>query len=141
MANGLPLLFESVTIADNGNGASSVTINLVDDDNITIGNEPLETLVEAGESIVDAFDQNMEIITYDLGALDDVANTGAYIQTNSTLTTNTADVTVNGKSGSVDVAITGVRASAIRPFNDLNRDHSRIKVTKRSTSGITVTNA
>jgi len=141
MANGLPLIFNSLTITDNGNATNTVTIDLIDDDNITVGNERIESLVDGGETTLDAFDQNMEIITYNMGALDDVANTGAYIQSNSTLTTNTADITLNGKSGSVNVAISDVRVSASRPFNDLNRDHTLIKATVRDTTGISVTDA
>jgi len=141
MANGKPLIFDSLLIADNGNANSNVSIDLLDDDNITVGNERIESLVDGGETTIDAFDQNMEIITYNMGALDDVANTGAFIQSNSTLPSNTADITLNGKSGSVDVAITDVRVSASRPFNDLNRDHTMIKATIRQTSGITVTDA
>lgn len=141
MANGKPIIPESITISDNGNASNTVTVTLTDDENLTVGNEPLEVLVEGGETILNGFNQSMEVLAYDLGAIDGTTNTTAYLQTNATLPSNTADVVLNGKAGTIDVTINDVRASAVRPFEDLDRDHMRVKVTKTATTGISVTDA
>ena len=141
MATGRPLIFESVTIKDFGS-TDNVVVTLTDDENITIGNEPIEVLVEGGQTIQNGFNQELTIIAYDLNSIDGTGtNTGNYIQSNATLTANTANITLDGVAGSVDVAINNVRVTAMRPFNDgLTRDHVMIKATLTATTGISVTN-
>lgn len=141
MATGKPLIYSSLTITDTGNDTDSVTVDLTLDDNITVSNEVVESLVEGGQTVTDFFNQSMEVMSYDLDLIDGTANVSAYVQTNSTIADNLANIVLNGESGSVDITIANVRVSAMRPFSDLNRDHVMIKATKSSTTGITVADA
>lgn len=141
MATGKPLIYSSLTITDTGNGSNNVTVDLTLDDNITVSNEVVESLVEGGQTVTDFFNQSMEVMSYDLDLIDGTTNVSAYVQTNSTIADNLANIVLNGDSGSVDITIANVRVSAMRPFSDLNRDHVMIKATKSSTTGITVADA
>lgn len=141
MATGKPLIYSSLTITDTGNGSNNVTVDLTLDDNITVSNEVVESLVEGGQTVTDFFNQSMEVMSYDLDLIDGTTNVSAYVQTNSTIAGNLANIVLNGDSGSVDITIANVRVSAMRPFSDLNRDHVMIKATKSSTTGITVADA
>lgn len=141
MATGKPLIYSSLTITDTGNGLNNATVDLTLDDNITVSNEVVESLVEGGQTITDFFNQSMEVMSYDLDLIDGTTNVSAYVQTNSTIAGNLANIVLNGDSGSVDITIANVRVSAMRPFSDLNRDHVMIKATKSSTTGITVADA
>jgi hypothetical protein len=141
MATGKPLIYSSLTITDTGNDTDSVTVDLTLDDNITVSNEVVESLVEGGQTVTDFFNQSMEVMSYDLDLIDGTTNVSAYVQTNSTIADNLANIVLNGESGSVDITIANVRVSAMRPFSDLNRDHVMIKATKSSTTGITVADA
>lgn len=141
MATGKPLIYSSLTITDTGNGLNNATVDLTLDDNITVSNEVVESLVEGGQTVTDFFNQSMEVMSYDLDLIDGTTNVSAYVQTNSTIADNLANIVLNGDSGSVDITIANVRVSAMRPFSDLNRDHVMIKATKSSTTGITVADA
>jgi len=141
MATGKPLIYSNLTITDTGNASNNVTVDLTLDDNITVSNEVVESLVEGGQTITDFFNQSMEVMSYDLDLIDGTTNVSAYVQTNSTIADNLANVVLNGESGSVDITIANVRVSAMRPFSDLNRDHVMIKATKSATTGITVADA
>lgn len=136
---GKPLIFTNALIAtDSGFSVNTSTISLTDDENITIGNEPVEVLVEGGETIKNAFDQEISIISYDVDSLSETNFTNA-VSTNASTIVDPAYIRLQGATGSVNVTISDVRISASRPFNDgLTRDHIMIKATIRSTTGITV---
>lgn len=138
MANGKPLIFTGILVSSNTTnveGSSPVTYDLVDDDNITITNELEEAIVEGGQTIIQAFNQGIEAITYDLDVLSD-----ANVSVNSTIVAK-GSIRLIGATGSVNVTILNTRISAMRPLNDLRRDHAMVKATLTSTSGITVTDA
>lgn len=140
---GKPLIFESLTITSNDNASNTVTIPLTDDENITIGNEPIEVLVEGGNTIPNAYNRELSIISYDTGvvASNTSPNVTTYIQTNVEIPAFKADIVLNGRgTGSTNVSIDNVRVKASRPFNDgLTRDHILIKATIRATTAISVT--
>ena len=136
-----PLIFTGIQISDDDTSVSvgtTETFDLIDDENITITNELEEALVEGGQTIVNAFNQGIEAITYDLGVLS--SSLSSVIQTDSTLPNAKGSIRLIGATGSVNVDILGVRISATRPFQDLRRDHVLIKATLTSTSGISVAN-
>lgn len=145
MASGKPLIFTGIQISTSTTDPTTAgtfdTFDLIDDENITITNELEEALVEGGQTIVNAFNQGIEAITYDLDVLtsttDDV---NTVIQTDSTLK-DKGSIRLIGAVGSVDVDILNVRISAVRPFQDLRRDHVLIKATLTSASGIIVDDA
>lgn len=145
MASGKPLIFTGIQIStsttDPTTASTFDTFNLTDDENITITNELEEALVEGGQTIVNAFNQGIEAITYDLDVLTSTTNSvDTVIQTDSDLKVK-GSIRLIGAVGSVDVDLLDVRISAVRPFQDLRRDHVLIKATLTSTSGISVTDA
>ena len=145
MASGKPLIFTGIQIStsttDPTTGSTFDTFDLVDDENITITNELEEALVEGGQTIVNAFNQGIEAITYDLDVLTSTTNSvDTVIQTDSDLKVK-GSIRLIGAVGSVDVDLLDVRISAVRPFQDLRRDHVLIKATLTSASGISVTDA
>lgn len=145
MASGKPLIFTGIQIStsttDPTTSSTFDTFNLTDDENITITNELEEALVEGGQTIVNAFNQGIEAITYDLDVLTSTTNSvDTVIQTDSDLKVK-GSIRLIGAVGSVDVDLLDVRISAVRPFQDLRRDHVLIKATLTSTSGISVTDA
>lgn len=145
MASGKPLIFTGIQISTSTTNPTTAstfdTFDLVDDENITITNELEEALVEGGQTIVNAFNQGIEAITYDLDVLTSIENNvDDVIQTDSTLK-DKGSIRLIGAVGSVDVDLLDVRISAVRPFQDLRRDHVLIKATLTSTSGISVTDA
>ena len=136
-----PLIFTGIQISDDDtsvSGGITETFDLIDDENITITNEIEEAIVEGGQTIVNAFNQGIEAITYDLGVLSSTVS--SVIQTDSNLKAK-GSIRLIGATGSVNVDILGVRISATRPFQDLRRDHVLIKATLTSASDITVGNA
>ena len=146
MASGKPLIFTGIQISTSTTDPTAAstfdTFNLTDDENITITNELEEALVEGGQTIVNAFNQGIEAITYDLDVLTSTTNSvDTVIQTDSTLPDARGSIRLIGAVGSVDVDLLDVRISAVRPFQDLRRDHVLIKATLTSTSGISVTDA
>lgn len=145
MASGKPLIFTGIQIStsttDPATASTFDTFDLVDDENITITNELEEALVEGGQTIVNAFNQGIEAITYDLDVLTSTTNSvDTVIQTDSDLKVK-GSIRLIGAVGSVDVDLLDVRISAVRPFQDLRRDHVLIKATLTSTSGISVADA
>ena len=145
MASGKPLIFTGIQIStsttDPTTASTFDTFNLTDDENITITNELEEALVEGGQTIVNAFNQGIEAITYDLDVLTSTTNSvDTVIQTDSDLKVK-GSIRLIGAVGSVDVDLLDVRISTVRPFQDLRRDHVLIKATLTSTSGISVTDA
>ena len=139
MATGKPLIFTNALIAtDSGFTANTSTVDLVDDENITIGNEPIEVVVDAGETIDNGYNQEIILISYNVDLLSETNFTNA-VTTNTSTIVDAAYIRLVGASGSPNVTIDNVRISAHRPFNDgLTRDHIMIKATITSTSGITV---
>lgn len=136
MSNGKPLIFESFEVLSAGGTAGTgTTYELVSTDNITINNEPVTETVEDSQDIISAFEQGLEIVTFDLDVLTD-----ANVQDDSTIVAE-AKIILNGATGSVDVTIDNVRITAHRPFQDLSRDHAMVMVGKVSMSGITVADA
>lgn len=136
MANGKPLIFESFEVlAAGGSAGTGTTYDLVSTDNITINNEPITETVEDSQDIISAFEQGLEIVTFDMDVLTD-----SNVQDDSTIVAE-AQIILNGATGSVDVTIDNVRITAHRPFQDLSRDHAMVMVGKVSTSGITVADA
>jgi hypothetical protein len=140
-----PLIFTGIQIStsttDPTTASTFDTFDLIDDENITITNELEESLVEGGQTIVNGFNQGIEAITYDLDVLTSTTNSvNTVIQTDSDLKAK-GSIRLIGAVGSVDVDILNVRISAVRPFQDLRRDHVLIKATLTSKSGISVTDA
>lgn len=145
MATGKPLIFTGILVSANttnvvGTG-NSATFNLPDDENITITNELEEAIVEGGQTIINAFNQGIEAMTYDLNCLDTGNGVVAdAIQVNTTIP-SAGSIRLVGATGSANVDILNVRIAASRPFSDLRRDHAMIKATLTSTSGISVSDA
>lgn len=136
MANGKPIIFESIEIlAAGGSAGTGNTYDLVSTDNITINNEPVTEAVEDSQDIISAFEQGFEVVLFDMDVLSDTN-----VQTDSTIVSE-GKIIINGATGSVDVTIDNVRVTAHRPFQDLSRDHAMVQAGKVSTSGITVADA
>lgn len=143
MATGKPLIFTSLVIGTNTSNALATTtasFELPDDENTTITNEIQEALVEGGQTLLNYFNQGLEIVSYDMTLVDGSSTVTSVIQTNSTVASK-GSILLQGATGSVEVEMNDVRIVASRPFNDLQRDHVLVKVTKSSTSGITVRDA
>ena len=142
MANGKPLIFTGVKVHTNttditGTG-TNVTFNLPDDENITIGNEPIEVLVEGGQSILNGFDRELNIALYDMNVVDTGNSVASVIQTNSTIASK-GSIQLVGATGAPNITILNVRMSASQPFTDgLTRQHALLKATLRATTEITV---
>lgn len=123
MANGNAIIISSATI-------DGTSYDLIDSENITIGNEEGESSVDDGQTVVNWYDQSFEFRTYDLGVL-----SGTNVGTDSTIPSEISVSLVS--DGGSTYTISNARCYAHRKF-DADREYALVKIAKRSTSQITV---
>ena len=126
MAAGKPLIFTQMRIEDAG-GGNAANYQLVPVDARTLGVEPIEEMVDDGQTITHGFNGSFEVKTYDDAVMSD-----ARVSVSATVVAPARLVMV-GASGGTTVTFTAVRINARQSF-DGDRLGFIVKATKTTTA-------
>jgi hypothetical protein len=114
----LPIIIESITISNTGGTSSAVTytLNVKDTVDSMVAITPVGSVVDDGQTILNAYDCEVTFTTFDADILSDarVQITGASIPASK------ARIVMNGVSGGQDVTIDNVRLHLVSPYNNVD---------------------
>ena len=127
MAASKPLIFSSIAISDAGANTNSISYTTHEVDSRELGIEDVETMVDDGQTLIDAYDGSIVVHVFDDAVMSD-----AHVQSNSTPVA-ACRITFTGASGASTVVFDNVRVSARQDFT-LNRVSYRLRATKRTTA-------
>lgn len=125
MAAAKPLIFTGVRIEDAG-GGTPVEFETHLMDGRELGIETLDTMIDDGQTLVDAYDANISFTIYDLAILAD-----ARVNTNAGVDPVRGKLTFIGATGTNDLAIDNLFINGRTDFSG-NRAAALISGTKRS---------
>jgi len=129
MANTKPQIYIKIEVGAAGftkGGGTEYT--LTDADNITINHEEQTTTVEDGQTIINAFDADVDILLYDEDILSD-----ANVQTDATIVSEAKFILI-GATGVDDLAVDNVRMRAFEDYDTALRKGVRFRASQRATS-------
>lgn len=136
MAEPFPYLFESVTLIDGQDSQNTYTVELIDDDSVSITNEPVESTAEASDTTINGFDKGIEFITFDLSVLGDSSTDSFINKSNEGQRANRSNIIVNVRGSDDALYFNDVDIYAFRPFDEYDRDHVAITAKGRDTVGV-----
>jgi len=126
---GLPIIYEALEIMDEGGAlGSGTTYNLTDQENLEVNIEEVTTLVEDGQTIMDALDGNFNVLIYDETVMNDT-----HVQTGSTIPAR-AKIALLGAAGAATTTMDGVIIRAYKDWQTGNRVGFRVQASIRSTT-------
>lgn len=126
--NGTPQIYTTLEVGAAGFSKGAGTqYDLTDQDNIEITIEEQTTVVEDGQTIIDALDGSVNILLYDLDVLSDTN-----VQDDTTIV-SAAKLILYGATGTNDLAFDNVRIRGRKDYGQ-NRIGARIQASIRSTS-------
>jgi hypothetical protein len=127
MAASAPRIFVSFTVSNAGGTSSPTTYQLHRSEGLSVAENPIEDMVEDGQTIQHGFNYEVSLDCYDLAVLSD-----ARVQYGATIPSTEARLVFNPVSGGVTETHDNVKLSGTRVFDDQQRPFARLKYTRTS---------